>query len=114
MKQSKSSREWSFRIKDILNAIGKIEKYTDGMTISEFKKNELVIDGVIRNFEVIGEASNGIPLTVQLEHPRIPWKQMVALRNFLIHEYFGIDVNTLWETAHTHLPALKSQLLELI
>lgn len=56
MKPNKSSREWPFRIKDILEAIDKIERYTKGMTVSKFKKNELVIDAVVRNFEIIGEA----------------------------------------------------------
>lgn len=114
MKQSKFSRDWSFRIKDILHAIDKIEHYTKDMTASEFKKNELVIDAVIRNFEIIGEASNGIPLTIQNTHPYIPWKQMITLRNFLIHEYFGVDVSTVWQTARIHLPALKVQLLSLM
>ena len=65
MKPSKSSRDWSFRIKDILQAIDKIEQYTKNMTASEFKKNELVIDAVIRNFEIIGEASVHIPHEVR-------------------------------------------------
>ncbi len=81
------------------------------MTASDFKKNELVMDAVIRNFEIIGEASNNIPLKVQQTYPDIPWRQMIALRNFLIHEYFGVDVSTVWQTAHIHLPALKQQLL---
>jgi uncharacterized protein with HEPN domain len=84
------------------------------MTVSEFKKNELVKDAVIRNFEIIGEASNHIPLAIQKSHPHIPWKQMIALRNFLVHEYFGVDQNTVWETARVHLPPLKQQLLPLI
>lgn len=83
------------------------------MTAAQFKKNELVIDAVIRNFEVIGEASNNVPLTIQRAHTHIPWRQMIALRNFLIHEYFGVDINTVWQTAHIHLPELKQQLLEL-
>ncbi len=113
MKPSKSSRDWLFRIRDILHAIEKIEKYTKDMTISEFKKDELVVDAVIRNFEVIGEASNSIPDEVQIAHPDIPWKQMIAMRNFLIHEYFGVDITAVWQTAHIHLPALKDQLLSL-
>ncbi len=113
MKQNKSSRDWSFRIKDILHAIQKIEQYTKDMTLAEFKKNELVIDAVIRNFEIIGEASNSIPTTIQNAYPGIPWRQMVALRNFLIHEYFGVDISTVWQTAHIHLPALKKQLLSI-
>ena len=113
MKQSKSSRDWSFRIKDILNSIEKIEQYIENMNLTEFKKNQLVIDAVIRNFEIIGEASNHIPKSIQSAHPTIPWRQMIALRNFLIHEYFGIDFNTIWQTAHIHLPALKEGLKSL-
>ncbi len=110
MKQSRSSRDWSFRIKDILGAIENIEKYTAKMTFARFKKNQLVIDAVIRNFEIIGEASNHIPKAIQSAHPAIPWRQMIALRNFLIHEYFGIDFNTIWQTARIHLPLLKEEL----
>jgi uncharacterized protein with HEPN domain len=83
MKPSRSSRDWSFRIKDILTAIENIEKYTAKMTFAQFKKNQLVIDAVIRNFEIIGEASNHIPKAIQSSHPTIPWRQMIALRNFL-------------------------------
>jgi uncharacterized protein with HEPN domain len=111
VKPSKSSRDWSYRIKDILHAIDKIEQYTINLTVSEFRKSELVIDAVIRNFEVIGEASNSVPLKIQHAHPHIPWRQMIGLRNLLIHEYFGVDVNAVWETVHTHLPVLKQQLL---
>ena len=72
MKPNKSSREWPFRIKDILHAIDKIQLYTEQMTISEFKKNELVMDAVIRNFEIIGEASNHIPLAIRRLIPTFP------------------------------------------
>ena len=74
MKPSKSSREWPFRIKDILQSIDKIERYTLKMTISEFKNNEQLIDAIIRNFEIIGEASNCVPLSVQHAYPDIPWR----------------------------------------
>jgi uncharacterized protein with HEPN domain len=87
MKPNKSSRGW--RIKDILHAIDKIELYTRDMTASEFRKNQLVIDAVIRNFEIIGEASNHVPERIQRTYPDIPWRQMISLRNILIHEYLG-------------------------
>lgn len=73
-----------------------------------------MIDAVIRNFEIIGEASNSISLVIQHAHPHIPWRQMIGLRNLLIHEYFGVDVDAVWQTAHTHLTDLKQQLLALI
>lgn len=105
-----SSRGSRFRIEDILKSIQKIELYLDGMTAAQFKKSDLVIDAVVRNLEIIGEASKNIPLTTRRDHPDIPWEQMNGMRNMLIHEYFGVDVATVWHTAKSHLPPLKAQL----
>lgn len=113
MKRNKSSRHWSLRIEDILTCISNIQQYTSHLTLSEFKKNQLVIDAVVRNFEIIGEASKHIPQSVQKSYSHIPWKQMVEMRNFLIHEYTGVDLSTVWETLQHHLPALKNQLSEI-
>lgn len=114
MKPSKSSREWSYRLNDILQAINHIESYIDSMTFAEFKKNQLVIDAVIRNFEIIGEASNYIPKNIKLSHPEIMWTEMYGMRNILVHEYFGVEVDTVWHTAKTHLPKLKTQLSKIL
>jgi uncharacterized protein with HEPN domain len=108
-----SSREWVFRIRDILKAIDKIERYVKGMTLSQFKKNELVIDAVIRNLEVIGEASKNIPASVRHSHSDIPWDQMNGMRNVLIHQYFGVDIKIVWHTAKKYLPTLQKQLKRL-
>lgn len=105
-----SSREWAFRIQDILKAIDKIELYIDGMTLTHFKKNELVIDAVVRNLEIIGEASKSIPVAVRRSYPAVPWDQMSGMRNILIHEYFGVDLKTVWHTVKHHVPILKKQL----
>ena len=105
-----SSREYDFRIDDILKAIIKVELYLDGITLSHFKKNEMIIDAVVRNFEIIGEASKNIPISIRRLHPEIPWEQMQGMRNILIHEYFGVDIKTVWHTAKHHLPTLKKQL----
>lgn len=77
-----SSREWKFRIDDILRAIEKIESYLKGMTLSKFKKDELVIDAVVRNLEIIGEASKNVPIQVRRLYPNIPWDQMRNLAIF--------------------------------
>ena len=111
MKPSKSSREWPFRIKNILQAIDKIELYTKNVTAAKFKKNDLMIDAVIRNFEIIGEASVHVPHEVRIAYPDIPWKHMIAMRNILIHEYFGVNEGTIWLTVLERLPTLKQQLL---
>lgn len=114
MKPSKSSREWDFRIHDILKSIDKVDKYIDGMTLAQFKKNELVIDAVIRNFEIIGEASKNVPIAIQQSYSDLPWKQMNGMRNTLIHEYFGVDLDTIWYTAKKELPSLKKLLIDLL
>jgi len=105
-----SSRDWKFRIQDILASIQKIENYLADLTLDQFKQNELIIDAVVRNFEIIGEASKNIPLDIRKSHPMIPWEQMGGMRNVLIHEYFGVDVDTIWHTANLHLSPLKKQL----
>ena len=112
-KQNMSSREWIFRIQDILRAIDKIERFSKNMTLSQFKKNELVIDAVVRNLEIIGEASKNIPTSVRHAHADIPWEQMCGMRNILIHEYFGIDVKIVWHTVKKSLPDLRKQLKKL-
>lgn len=94
-----SSRDWLFRVKDILTAIDKIQRYTEKTTMRQFLHNELVVDAVIRNFEIIGEAGKNIPKSVRNSHSEIPWTQMCGMRDILIHEYFGIDVKILWEAA---------------
>ena len=114
MKQSMSSRDWRFRIQDILKAIQKIEAYVEGITASQFKDNELIIDAVVRNLEIIGEASKSISPATRRLYPDIPWNQMNAMRNILIHEYFGVDVATVWHTTKTHLPTLKKQLKSIL
>lgn len=105
-----SSREWIFRLEDILRAIEKIESYLKGMTLSQFKKNELVIDAVVRNLEIIGEASKHIPPNIRQTYSDIPWEIMYGMRNVLIHEYFGVDTKIVWRTAKGDLPTLQKQL----
>lgn len=109
-----SSRHWVFRIKDILKAIEKIEEYTDEMALTKFKRSDLVIDAVVRNFEIIGEASKNIPLSVQHLHPDIPWKEIKGMRDVLIHEYFGVDLKILWHASKKNLPVLRKQLEKLL
>ena len=109
-----SSRQWTFRIQDILAAIEKIEIYTKDLNASQFKKNNLVMDAVVRNFEIIGEASKNIPAAIRCQYPDIPWDQMNGMRNVLIHEYFGVDTTTVWHTAKKYLPLLKKQLAAIL
>lgn len=84
------------------------------MTSIEFDKNRMVQDAVIRNFEIIGEAGSHIPTSIQLKYAQVPWRQIISMRNFLIHEYFGADTNVIWDTTQIHLSKLRDQLLQIV
>ncbi len=102
-----SKRSPHLYILDILEHIAKIEKYTKGMKFSEFKKKDYMQDAVLRNIEIIGEATVCLPKKLTNKYPDIPWSKMRGMRNLLIHEYFGVDVNITWKTVKESLPKLK-------
>jgi len=108
------SRDWKFRIRDILESVSAIVGYTAGMTFEEFVRDQRTIDAVVRRFTIIGEASNHVPERICSENPHIPWSDMRAMRNFVVHEYFGVSEETLWETMHNDLPGIVEPLKNLI
>ena len=98
----------------ILDSIMLIENYTSLLSFGEFEKDRKTIDAVIRNFEIIGEASSKLPKEFRDKYPEVPWKSIVGLRNVLIHDYFGVDINAVWENVKQRLPELKQQIKLLI
>jgi uncharacterized protein with HEPN domain len=82
----------------------RITEYIDKKEFKDFKQDYMLIDAVVRNFEIIGEASKQIHVNIQNKYPEIPWGKMVGLRNLISHEYFGIDYELLWEIAIVNLP----------
>jgi uncharacterized protein with HEPN domain len=82
----------------IVQAIEKIRIYTEGLTVEAFKTDALRQDGVVRELEIIGEAARMISEKTKLAHPDVPWYQIVGMRNRLIHEYFGVDLDAVWKT----------------
>jgi uncharacterized protein with HEPN domain len=108
------SRDWRFRIQDILECMGRIAEYTAGMTYETFLSNRLVIDAVVRNLEVIGEAARHIPEKVQRQFPDIPWVEMKGMRNLLIHEYFGVSLEIVWKTVRENLPPVELKLKDVL
>ncbi|MBI4235372.1 DUF86 domain-containing protein [Candidatus Peregrinibacteria bacterium] len=96
----------------IFESIEIIESYTAHLTKSEFLSNLQAQDSVIRRLEIIGEASKGLPASLKKAHPEIPWKQVAGLRDILIHEYFGVDLQILWPIVKKDLPALKKVILK--
>ena len=100
-------RDYDIYIDDILGSIKKIEAYTKGKSQQEFMKNSLLVDGVIRNLEIIGEAVKKIPAGIKKNHPKIEWNKIAGLRDILIHEYFGINLEIVWDVIINKLPALR-------
>jgi uncharacterized protein with HEPN domain len=103
-------RKQRFFVEDILESIKKIERYIENMSYKDFEKNELIVDAVIRNIEIIGEASRNIPDDIRDKYTDIPWKRMIGLRNIATHEYFGIDVSIIWEIITVNLPETKPKI----
>ena len=101
------TRDYRVYLDDILEAIGKIERYFSALTSQNALENDMAIDAIVRNFEVIGEASKRIPESIKRKYPDIPWKLMSGMRDKLIHEYFGINTQTLFKTIEEDLPSLK-------
>jgi len=108
-----TTRNNTLYIEDILTSIKKILRYTEGMSFDAFLKNEIVIDAVIRNLEIIGEAAKKIPEDIKNSNSDIPWKRMIGLRNIVVHEYFGIDFEIIWQIATKNLPSLKPLITDL-
>jgi uncharacterized protein with HEPN domain len=94
----------------MITSMNRIEEYVENKDFNDFKKNYLIVDAVIRNFEIIGEATKNIPTEIQKKYPEIPWKKMYGLRNLITHEYFGIDYEMIWEILKNSLPQNKSDL----
>ena len=103
----KKERDVRLYLDDILEAIEKIERYTEGLDFEKFRKDEKTGDAVIRNLSVIGEAVKHIPPGVRKKHPEIPWKIIAGMRDKLVHEYFGIRYDVVWETIELRLPSLR-------
>ncbi|MBI5233022.1 MAG: DUF86 domain-containing protein [Deltaproteobacteria bacterium] len=105
---SKKRRDKDF-LEDIQEAINLIGLYTKGLTYRKFLEDRKVQDAVVRNLEVIGEASKNIAATFKAKYPDVPWKKVAGLRDKLIHFYFGIDYKIVWNIAKKELPKLLKQ-----
>ena len=107
-------RDWRLRVTDILSAVERIGRYTAGLDRAAFERDERTVEAVCFALVVIGEAASHVPGDVQASAPQVPWRQMTAMRNIAAHEYFGIDVTTVWQTATADVPSLKPLLEALL
>ena len=99
---------------DILEAIDKIRTYTSGLSFDQFQQSPMVVDAVLRNLEIIGEAARHIPSELRASHSSIEWRRVVGLRNVVIHSYFGVDLEIVWTVATQQLPELEKTIRHML
>ena len=109
-----SKRETQLLIEDIVVAANKILKFTKNMDFDAFTQDEKTIDAVIRNFEIIGEASNRLPTEFKDLHANINWKRVIGFRNRIVHEYFGVDRSIVWNITQDYLPGMLQEVRKLL
>ena len=102
-----SKRPFPFLIADICGAIAKIERYTRGLSKDALFGDEKSVDAVVRNLEIIGEAANRLPPEFRREYPEIEWTKIIGLRHRIVHEYFGIDPEIIWQILQSDLPKFR-------
>jgi uncharacterized protein with HEPN domain len=101
------SRELQLYLQDILDATDKIERYTAQRELDDLLSDSMLADAVVFNLLVIGEAAGKIPQDIRNAYPAIPWQQIVGLRNVIAHEYFGLDLDIIWDVVVSELPILR-------
>lgn len=111
---SSEGRNWELFIQDMLRAIGRIQERTTSQTFERFAADQDGLEIVAWNFQVLGEASTHVPAEIMDAHPEVPWTDMRAMRNQLVHGYYHLNPKILWDTATVEVPTLLGPLLELV
>jgi len=95
-------------LRHILDAIGRIEPYIESVDYQNFASNDMMTAAVVRELEIVGEAAGHLNKLFRQKHTDIQWQKIVAMRNYLIHEYFGVNTEIVWSTCKNNLPKLKT------
>jgi uncharacterized protein with HEPN domain len=105
-------RDTNLYLEDIVDVCRKIELYTAGLTFADFEADEKTIDAVVRNIEIIGEAARNVPVEVRSQMPDVAWNDAADMRNAIIHGYFAVDLDIVWDVVKTKIAPLASRISE--
>ena len=94
-------------IEHMLEAVRLIQEYSRGVSYDEFAQNKELQDAVVRRLEIIGEASNRVPEEIKSAYPQVPWKKILGMRNIIVHDYMGVDLQEVWNVIQHDLASLK-------
>lgn len=108
------SRDYEIYLEDILGAIDRIQAYMQGITRTEFETDRMRFDAIIRNLEIIGEAVKQVPESLRDKYPSVEWRKIAGLRDILIHRYFDVNIEIVWEVAQSNILVLKTQIEQMI
>ncbi len=109
-----SKRTPKLLLEDIIESAEKILQYTKGISFEEFSKDNKTVDAVIRNFEIIGEASNLLPDELKDKYSEIDWHRIRGFRNRIVHDYFGVDLQIIWKIIFDQIPGLITEITKII
>lgn len=105
-----SERDWRLFLKDIRDSSARVIDYAGSMSREDFFQDAKTVDAVMRNLAIIGEAAKKIPAAVRRQYPEVAWKKMAGLRDIVVHDYFGIDEDIIWDVVSGRIPELKGHL----
>jgi len=101
------SRDYKLYLEDILEATRKIDNYTRGLSLQQFNQDEMRTDAVLRNLEIIGEATKNLPPELREKYPAVDWRRVAGLRDIVSHAYFNVDRNIIWDIVQNKVPDLR-------
>jgi uncharacterized protein with HEPN domain len=107
-------RDFKLYLDDILESTSRILEYSGGTTIETLLTDKMRLDAIVRNLEIIGEASGKLPGEIKDKYPSVEWKKIANFRNLLAHEYFGIDYEILWDIINNKIPNLQQIITDII